>query len=37
VRIGPLVTHRIPLEGLPGAIELMASGDASFHKILVLP
>lgn len=37
VRTGPLVTHRIPLEDLPGAIELMASGDASFHKILVLP
>jgi L-iditol 2-dehydrogenase len=37
VRTGPLVTHRIPLEDLPGAIDLMARGDASFHKILVLP
>lgn len=37
VRTGPLVTHRIPLEGLPEAIAMMARGDASFHKILVLP
>lgn len=37
VRTGPLVTHRVPLEDLPRAIEAMGRGDPSLHKILVVP
>ncbi len=37
IRVGPLVTHRIALEELPSMIEAMASGAASYHKVLVIP
>lgn len=37
VRTGPLVTHRIALEELPGAIEMMGRGEAGVHKIIVVP
>ncbi len=37
VRTGPLVTHRVPLEEVPGAIGMMSRADPSLHKILVVP
>jgi L-iditol 2-dehydrogenase len=37
VRTGPLVTHRVPLEEVPGAIVMMSRADPSIHKILVVP
>jgi L-iditol 2-dehydrogenase len=37
LRAAPLVTHRVTLDELPAAIEMMASGKEHFHKVLVLP
>lgn len=37
VKTEPLVTHRVPLEELPGAIARMSRADPSLHKILVIP
>jgi L-iditol 2-dehydrogenase len=37
IRSGPLVTHRVTLEEVPKAIEMMASGTQFYHKVLVLP
>jgi L-iditol 2-dehydrogenase len=33
----PLITHRVPLEGLADAIGMMAAGTEPFHKVIVLP
>lgn len=37
ITVGPLVTHRVTLEGVASAIEMMAAGIQPYHKILVIP
>jgi len=37
IKAGPLVTHRVTLEGVREAIEMMASGKQPFHKVLAIP
>ena len=37
IKAGPLVTHRVSLEELPAAIEMMASGSRPYHKVIVTP
>jgi L-iditol 2-dehydrogenase len=37
IKAGPLITHRVSLEELPAAIEMMAAGKEFFHKVMVLP
>ncbi len=37
VKAAPLVTHRITLAEVPGAIQMMASGKEPYHKVIVLP
>ena len=37
IQVSPLVTHKIPLDEVPAAIEMMASGKEFYHKVVVIP
>ena len=36
IQAGPLITHRIPIDGVPEAIEMMAAGREPFHKVMMV-
>lgn len=36
IKASPLVTHKIPLDEVPAAIEMMASGKEFYHKVVVV-
>jgi threonine dehydrogenase-like Zn-dependent dehydrogenase len=37
VQVGPLVSHRLPLQGLPRALELIESRDPAVRKVIIQP
>jgi 2-desacetyl-2-hydroxyethyl bacteriochlorophyllide A dehydrogenase len=37
VKVEPLISHRLPLKELPGALEMIAAHDPAVKKVIILP